>query len=344
MQLTAEESGQAAIWHHEDEDIRLAAVWTEKKKGRGEDAPPTALHQRHSGRGVLAVYDGVGGAGARPVGRTPDGREVSGAFLASRVAHFALEDWFFRTDPDRRVTDPCSLDEALGAAMQQTGVPRNMKISGTMVRHLPTTLAAVEYQVEGYQLNAVARWAGDSRAYLLNEGEGLQAITRDDTDDSDALVLLINDQPMNNMVSADRPIQIRSYPLPGIRLPVILICATDGFFNYVPTPAHFEYLLLATMQSASSLRSWAVELAQRVQGFTSDDASLVAASFGYVTFEAMRQAFRRRQAFLEKKFVQPIREINPEHERERFVQARESCWAHYKPGYEKFIRAMEDSK
>ena len=344
MQLTAEESGQAAIWHHEDEDIRLAAVWTEKKKGRGEDAPPTALHQRHSGRGVLAVYDGVGGAGARPVGRTPDGQEVSGAFLASRVAHFALEDWFFRTDPARRVTDPCSLDQVLGAAMRQTGVPRNMKISGTMVRHLPTTLAAVEYEVEGKQLNAVARWAGDSRAYLLDEAEGLQAITRDDTDDSDALVLLINDQPMNNMVSADRPVQIRSYPLPGIILPVILICATDGFFNYLPTPAHFEHLLLLTMQRASNPQSWAAGLAQRVQKFTGDDASLVAVSFGYPTFEAMQQAFRRRLAFLEKSFVQPIHGIDPEHERERFVQARQSCWAHYRPAYERFIRTMEDSR
>lgn len=342
MQVTADEADQAAIWHYEDEGIRLAAVWTEKKKGRGEDAPPTALHQRHARRGVLAVYDGVGGAGARPVGRIPDShQEVSGAFLASRVTHFALEDWFFRTEPTRRVAEPDSLDQIISEALKETKVPQNMKISGTMVRHLPTTLAAVEYEVDEDQLNVTARWAGDSRAYLLDHEVGLQAITRDDTDDSDALLLLINDQPMNNMISADRPLQINNWTFSKIQLPVIIVCATDGFFNYVPTPVHFEYLLLATMLNAPDLGSWAAMLARRVQGYSADDASLVAAAFGYLTFKAMQDSFRRRAVYLDENFNELIRGINPERERERFVEARRTCWEKYRPGYEKFIRAME---
>jgi len=343
MQVEAVELGQAAIWHHEDEDLRLVAVWTEKKKGRGEDAPPTAIFQRHSGRGVIAVYDGVGGAGARPVGRTPepDGREVSGAFLASRLAHFALEDWFFRTSGDRPVTDPGTLDQDLGASMQQTGVLPNPKITGTMVRHLPTTLAAIEYKALGDRLDVVARWAGDSRAYLLQDKEGLGAITRDDTQDSDALALLINDQPMNNMISADRPVQVKSYHLSEIRLPVILICATDGFFNYVRTPAHFEYLLLDTMLEARDLRSWALGLMQRVQGYSGDDASLVAVSFGYPTFEAMKHEFRPRRAYLNKSFAQKrIDEIDAIRDRELFVAVRQDCWKEYQGGYERFMRTM----
>ena len=341
MQVTAEESARAAIWNYEDEDIRVVAVWTENKGGRGEDSPPTALHQRRTRQGMLAVYDGVGGAGARPIGRTPDGLEISGAFLAARVVHFALEDWFFRTRLTGRAADPRSLDQFIGAAIRQTGVSPNMKISGTMVRHLPTTLAAVEYQVDGDRLSAMARWAGDSRAYLLSEVEGLQAITRDDTEDSDALILLINDQPMRNMISADRPVQINSYSLPRIALPVTLICATDGFFNYVPTPAHFEHMLLVAMLMAPDLRSWATRLAQQVQEYSSDDASLVAVSFGYPTFEAMQQAFRRRAEYLEKNYVRRIREIDPERDRERFVEVRRSCWEDYRFGYEKYIRAME---
>lgn len=46
MKVLADESDTTATWHYADEIIQLAAVWTEKKQGRGEDAPPTALHHR----------------------------------------------------------------------------------------------------------------------------------------------------------------------------------------------------------------------------------------------------------------------------------------------------------
>ena len=42
MKVLADESDTTATWHYADEIIQLAAVWTEKKQGRGEDAPPTA--------------------------------------------------------------------------------------------------------------------------------------------------------------------------------------------------------------------------------------------------------------------------------------------------------------
>jgi len=54
MKVLADESDTTATWHYADEIIQLAAVLTEKKQGRGEDAPPTALHHR-AGRGVLAA-------------------------------------------------------------------------------------------------------------------------------------------------------------------------------------------------------------------------------------------------------------------------------------------------
>ena len=54
MKAMADESDTAATWDYATELVQVAAVWTEKKKGRGEDAPPTALSHR-AGRGVLAV-------------------------------------------------------------------------------------------------------------------------------------------------------------------------------------------------------------------------------------------------------------------------------------------------
>ena len=94
----------------------------------------------------------------------------------------------------------------------------------------------------------------------------MQAVTKDDSEDFDALSSLANDQPMTNMICADQPFRINEFPLVStIRLPTVLLCATDGFYNYVETPAHFEYLLLYAMIGTASLQSWAVRLADLVQ-------------------------------------------------------------------------------
>ena len=340
MRVMADEMSGAATWHYEDGTVQVAAVWTEKKRGRGEDAPPTALHHC-TGRGMLAVYDGAGGAGARPVGRTPDDQEISGAFLASRVTHFALEDWFVATAARRRLIDSGGLHEAILDGLRGTGIAPGTKISGTMVRHLPTTLAAIEYEDAGRHLNLIARWAGDSRAYVLHQYEGLQAVTRDDTEDSDALVLLTNDQPMNNIICADRPFRINEFSLTGIAdKPVMLLCATDGFFNYVATPAHFEHLLLDTMFRAASLQAWVARLAEVVQDYSADDASLVVASFGFATFEAMRLGFAERYQFVTQKYIRPLHGI-PAGEHSQLAATRQSCWEEYRTGYEKWISWTE---
>jgi serine/threonine protein phosphatase PrpC len=343
VKITAQESGTAATWTYGDGTVQVTAVWTEKKPGKGEDGPPTALYHRRSGRGVLAVYDGAGGAGARSAGHTPDNREISGAFLASRVAHVSLEDWFVTSTPQRRLTDPCDLGNAILAALRRTGVEPSSKISGTMVRHLPTTLASIEYELAGRYVDMVARWAGDSRAYILDVADGLQAVTRDDAEDSDALVLLTNDQPMTNIICADRPFRINEYSITGhIERPVLLVCATDGFFNYVLTPAHFEFLLLDTMREAANEEGWARRLAELVQGYSGDDASLVIASF-YPSFDAMKYDFSQRCGFLGNKYVVPLRGIHAE-DHEQFNTVRKSGWAEYRTNYEKWIREMKGDR
>ncbi len=340
MKVMAAEGGSAATWDFSDGDIQLAAVWTEKKKGRGEDAPPTAV-SHINGRGILAVYDGAGGAGARPVGRTPENQEVSGAFLASRVTHFALEDWFVTTMSKRQMTDPCDLQDAILNGLRDTGIPPGSKISGTMVRHLPTTLAAIEYEPAGRYVNLIARWAGDSRAYVLDSDEGLQTITRDDTHDSDALVLLANDEPMTNLICADRPFEINEFRLiDRICRPAVLVCATDGFYNYVQSPAHFEHVLLDTMHKTQSMKAWARLLVEAVQSYTSDDASMVIAAFGYPTFDAMRFAFSERHEFLNRRYIQPFREIRPGGHTQ-LAAARQASWEEYRSGYEKWLRELE---
>jgi serine/threonine protein phosphatase PrpC len=333
----ADESDSAATWHYTTELVQVAAVWTEKKKGRGEDAPPTAL-SHCTGRGMLAVYDGVGGAGARSVGST-DQHEVSGAFIASRVAHFALEDWFVKSGERRPITDSEGLDSAILAGLHGTGIAPGSKVIGTMVRHLPTTLAAIEYQLIKPDLNIVARWAGDSRAYILDPAGGLHVVTRDDTEETDALNQLVNDPPMTNMICADRPFRINEFPLINvIRPPTVILCATDGFFHYVETPAHFEYVLLYAMNMAASPHEWAAQLAEYAQVSSADDASLVIAAFGYPSFQDMQRAFAPRGDVLAEKYIEPLRGPGARMKQRQQPATRQSLWEEYKIGYEKLIR------
>jgi serine/threonine protein phosphatase PrpC len=340
MKAMADESDATATWDYATELVQVAAVWTEKRKGRGEDAPPTAL-SHYLGRGMLAVYDGVGGAGARSVGSTPD-HQVSGAFVASRVAHFALEDWFVTSGEQRPITDSAGLDTAILAGLRGTGLAPGSKVIGTMVRHLPTTLAAIEYELIGGDLNIVARWAGDSRAYILDPAEGLHVVTRDDTEETDALNQLANDPPMTNMICADRPFRINEFPLINVvQPPTVVLCATDGFFHYVETPAHFEYMLLSTMNMAANLHEWAARLAEYAHGSSADDASLVIAAFGYQSFPALQEAFARRGDVLTEKYIDPLHRPGTRRKQRQQPATRQSLWEEYRIGYEKLIRQRE---
>jgi serine/threonine protein phosphatase PrpC len=345
MKVMPADSGSVATWAHWDQANALAAVWTEKKKGKGEDAPPTGLYHRGSARGVIAVYDGAGGSGAREVGRTPD-EDVTSAFVASRAARFALEDWFVTTAPKRRLDDAGDLHGALLDGLRQTGIASRGKIRGDMVRHLPTTVAAIEYEiVDDGRVELASRWAGDSRAYVVHPARGLQAVSVDDTRDSDALVLLLNDQPMNNVVCADRPFVVNEFLGAGpMRLPVVLACATDGFYNYVQTPTHFESLLLRTMQDAGDVTEWAQALAAQVQQYTSDDASLVIAALGYRTYAAMRDSYQGRCKLLDRQYIHPFGQAQESRNDSVIAATRTEQWATYREGYEAWIRHMEANR
>src|SRR4051794_25131780 len=72
MRLKREDTSGGAVWWSEDQDVQMLGVWTEKRTGLGEDAEPTMLHHFPSGRGMIGVYDGLGGSGARHAGTTED--------------------------------------------------------------------------------------------------------------------------------------------------------------------------------------------------------------------------------------------------------------------------------
>ncbi|MER5206253.1 serine/threonine protein phosphatase [Streptomyces sp. NPDC002825] len=286
-----------AIWSTEGaaRGVQALSVWTERVHGHGEDAEPFVAHHWRTDQGLVAVFDGSGGAGAAPVWQDEDGVSHTGAWVGARIARLATDCWFREVAQDNEPLGPDSLHEYLSWFLAKAP-QRRSKIGGTMRRQLPTTLAAVHYRVRKTDWRVELRplWAGDSRAYVLTATDGLQVLTRDHTRESDALELLRTDPPMTNVVCADREFTVDTHDLAAFPLPCVLVAATDGYFGYVDTPADFEHLLLSTLGKASNESEWADLLRREVQGYTGDDASLALVALGHTDFRALRDAFERR--------------------------------------------------
>src|SRR5690349_7889643 len=75
-------------------DIMQLSVLFEQKAGAGEDAEPINIVSGSSG--LLAVFDGMGGAGGGTV-KDREGCNRTAAYCASRLAREVVEGWFRET-------------------------------------------------------------------------------------------------------------------------------------------------------------------------------------------------------------------------------------------------------
>lgn len=281
------------IWGEDRTGLHVLAVWTERVPGRGEDAEPLNAYHVDTKRGLIGVFDGSGGSGSSPAWQAPDGEQRTGAWVGARVAHLATDCWFQEIVADDEPAEADRLKDFLDF-FHERAPQRRSKIVGRMRRQLPTTMAAVEYRLTpGKQVEGKALWAGDSRAYLLSPDAGLQVLTRDHTEESDALELLRSDPPMTNTICADREFFVQEQDL-DFPMPCVLLAATDGFFGYVHTPADFEDTLLSTLLRANNATEWADLIRREVQAYTADDASLALVAVGHADFASLRSAFEER--------------------------------------------------
>lgn len=287
--------------------MMLLTLWAEKIAGKGEDAFPASLIDEENGTGIIAVADGLGGAGSTPY---EIGEKVfSGAYLASRLAIQIAEQTFVEENPDlENFIQKLQNNLLLGFQLKIAQLDdRRSKLRTRLIKRLPTTLAGVVFKVqEGatmaenvYQTEVF--WAGDSRVYVLKKS-GLQQISQDNlTQDLDAFENLLQDAPISNCINAEGDFQLFSKKS-IFNEPIVLIAATDGCFGYLPTPLHFEYYLLATLHHPQicTLEMWQQALLWAFEANAGDDISLALVTLGFASFEELKFATIDRFVSLKK--------------------------------------------
>lgn len=310
-----------------------AEVWIEKIEGRGEDA--RALLSSAPPGCALGVFDGLGGSGGRAL-KLAGGREVSAARyaadLARRVALQALADCGFAEGGAWAGADAvrAALEKQLklNFAEQAGLVDRESALKGSLTRRLPTTLClliAEPRAARGVALSAL--WAGDSRAYVWTQSQGLAQLTRDHAREPlDAFASLRNDAPMSNFVSPDIDYFIDMHCV-AVEEPCLFFAATDGAFQSCASPMEFELALVEALMAAPDWRAGLKRFAAAIRRRAQDDAAIaIAGAHGGwpQTQRAARAAYETR--------LKPDMEELRGGETER---ARAALWGRYQAQYER---------
>lgn len=301
--------------------------------GKGEDS---YCYSFCDTAGLLGVFDGCGGAGARThalySGRTE-------AYMASRLCAGAFYDSFRETFPCDKTADSVAVEVLGKKAVQRLSDYQPPKdpnaVLGSMVRTLPTTVAAaVVQQTKEEELLVSAVWAGDSRVYIL-DSQGLAQLTVDDTSVPDPMDNIYEDGVLKNMFCSDRKVRIHCRTV-RIKPPFAVLAATDGCFGYVSTPMEFEGMILGNLMSANSPAQWESMLAEQIGRFAGDDHTLCLAAFGYRKFANLQNSLLDRYHHLVQAYLQPVSTL-PVEDR----QSRYDLWKQYRGNY---LRYLEDDQ
>jgi hypothetical protein len=126
----------------------------------------------------------------------------------------------------------------------------------------------------------------------------------------------------------------------------VLLAATDGCFGYLPTPMHFEHLLLATLAATRSTEDWSSALQREISAVTGDDAAISVLGVG-ADLPAIRELLAPRLAAVTEQHIEPFDEVAAsvaaaEQELERLrrqqVEVTGARWGEYRGGYEAHLR------
>jgi serine/threonine protein phosphatase PrpC len=299
--------------------------------GKGEDS---SCHSFCDSAGLIGVFDGCGGAGARThdfySGRTE-------AYMASRLCAGAFYDQFRATFPCGLPAEKVAQELFAPAALERLKTysppkdPDAFVMKGSMVRTLPTTAAAALIQSAAAGVAVSPIWAGDSRVYVL-DGQGLAQLTVDDTSVPDPMENVYEDGVLRNILCSDRKVTLHSFTQ-VLQPPFVVLAATDGCFGYVSTPMEFEGMLLETLLTSQSPAQWEQRLADMIGSVAGDDHAMVMASFGYGDFAALQNSLRQRWLWLRENYILPVQKLPLEDRQSRFA-----LWDSYRGNYFRLLK------
>jgi serine/threonine protein phosphatase PrpC len=327
-----------------------------KVPDQGEDSDP--IVRDGPDLGLVGVFDGMGGAGGT-VYDTAEGQRT-GAYLASRIAREVVEQRMLALlDPDWNLDGPAAardlqraLERALRDALADLNAPKS-GLRSRLLRALPTTMAVMALQRRSPQAELWAGhllWAGDSRVYVVDPTHGAQQLTIDDIRDAgDAMTNLRQDSLVSNALSADTDFVVNHRRV-DLKAPFLAVAATDGCFGYLPSPMHFEHLLLSTLRDSTDADVWSQALQSAITATTGDDAAMAVLGVG-ASHAQFRTLFARRTSDIEQRCITPIDEIDRDlrqaeqavedlHRRKAALRA--ALWTDYKPGYERLLGRRDD--
>lgn len=319
--------------------------------GKGEDSDP--IVRTGVDDALVAVFDGMGGAGGT-VYQTPDGPRT-GAYLASRIARDVVERHMLDLlNSEAELDGPAaaaelrrSVGEALAARLADLQAPRS-GLRSKLLRALPTTMALLALRRRepgGAIWTGHLLWAGDSRVYAIDPAAGAHQLTLDDIrEGGDAMENLREDSVVSNAISADTAFVVHSRSI-ELTEPFVALAATDGCFGYLPSPMHFERLILSTLDRTPDVESWSSALQAEITATTGDDAAMALVGLGG-NHERLRTLFAERLATLNERWTRPLDEGAAEISRldEQLVSLRRrhtervaEFWSAYKSDYGRFL-------
>lgn len=295
-------------------DYRLSiTLCQEKRHLLGEDADPLS-ETIDNNIGFIGVFDGMGGSGATEY-TLPDGTKQTGAYIASRLVCRSLQE-FIGKNPQHDI-ESTQLQHYIKEQFDKYVVENNIKPSGLrspIIRILPTTLSVIGYKQENHNIDIYSYWCGDSRNYILTQ-KGLMQISTDDLkSQQDPLENLRNDDALSNCICQDRAFTINRLHIEYQHLPIILLSATDGCFGYLPSPMHFENLLLGTLMQSNDIECWRNNIIETLKPISGDDFSMSVVMLG-LTFEDWKKCLKSRWQDVQKKYIQPLEQKQKEIDR-----------------------------
>lgn len=295
-----------------------------------EDASPVANEK------LVIVCDGLGGTGQNK--HEVEGQTFTSAFWGAKWVSEIAKDWFStKTEEFWDSEDPkmflMEFKRNLISKLSQYIKKYNLEktIKGKSAQLLPTTLAMAVYREYDAYINICVIWAGDSRVYLLSSDDGLQQLTKDDVYDTFDAMKSIGSSNMCNSISGETEnnfyLNYYKYKVKkGDNL--FLFAASDGGFDYLPTPMHFEGLLEMAIESLSDTDDIS-NIGNIIADFYSgenlmDDTTIAGVIFGEQDAANLKLQYEKRHSDMIRIYENPIKD-NYEKIRHNENLIREIC-------------------